>query len=283
MKNRDDYWELKYWRVPHLENLRLLHGVGINYDYPTHMHEEYCVVLMLGGIEITNCRGQNYTTLPGQLMLINADEVHSSTSIKAEYRVIKIGNKALSHIALTLSGHQPERICFPRLIVDDAVMFRALLDLHIKLEGYTSALEQESEFMATIGMLLSRHGQVQGIPQSTNKESNYVTLIRDYVRSHYAENVSLAKLTSITKLSPFHLLRIFKKQVGCPPHEYQTQLRIAHARQLIRDGNAIADVALETGFADQSHFSRNFKRIVGMPPGQYSQSKIIQDKTVNVC
>lgn len=269
--------------MPHLDDLRLLHGKGINYEYPAHMHEEYCVVLMLGGMEITNCRGQNYTALPGQLMLINADEVHSSNSIKAEYRVIKIGNKALSHIAFTLSGHQLERICFPRLIVDDAVMFRALLDLHLKLEGYTSALEQESEFMATIGMLLSRHGQVQGIPRSTDKESNYVTLIRDYVRSHYAENVSLAKLTSITNLSAFHLLRIFKKQVGCPPHEYQTQLRIAHARQLIRDGNAIADVALETGFADQSHFSRNFKRIVGMPPGQYSHSKIIQDRKDRVC
>jgi len=60
---------------------------------------------------------------------------------------------------------------------------------------------------------------------------------------------------SITNLSPFYLLRVFRKQVGCPPHEYQTQVRIARARKLIRKGHSIAEVALESGFFDQSHFS----------------------------
>ena len=116
--------------------------------------------------------------------------------------------------------------------------------------------------------------------QPIGREPGYVKLVRDYLKTHYAENVSLAQLTAITNLSPFYLLRVFGNQVGCPPHEYQTQVRIAHARKLIRKGNPISAVALETGFFDQSHFSRNFKRIVGVPPGQYySQNKIVQDTT----
>jgi AraC-like DNA-binding protein len=79
----------------------------------------------------------------------------------------------------------------------------------------------------------------------------------------------LTQLTSLTNLSPFYLLRVFHNRAGFPPHEYQTQVRIAHARKLIRNGTSLSQAALETGFFDQSHLSRNFKRIVGVTPRQY--------------
>lgn len=272
-------WRLRYWRVPHLDNLELLHAADITYQYPPHVHEEYSIGLMLGGTEATACRGTSHTAFPGSLVLINADEVHSSRSIKTEYRIIKVRSKTLKQIALELAGHHRERPYFPKLVINDVSIFRLLLDLHLKLEQNDSALEQEFEFISTIGLLLTRHAKDHFSLQPRGKEPHYVKLTRDYLRSHYAENVSLAQLTSITSLSPFHLLRVFRDQVGCPPHEYQTQLRIAHARKLMRKGSSLAEVALETGFFDQSHFSRNFKRIVGVTPGQYfAQSKIVQDR-----
>jgi AraC-like DNA-binding protein len=88
----------------------------------------------------------------------------------------------------------------------------------------------------------------------------------------------LTQLASFAKLSRFHLLRLFRTQMGVPPHEYQTQVRITHARKLLRKGYSILETAFETGFFDQSHFSRNFKRITGRTPGQYlSESNIVQD------
>jgi AraC-like DNA-binding protein len=272
-------WQLKYWRVPHLDNLELLHAANITYEYPPHIHEEYCIGLMLAGTEVTTCRGASHTAIPGSVMLINADEVHSSRSVKTEYRIIKVRTKALKLIALELVESHHESPCFPELVINDRLVYRQLLDLHLKLEQNVSALEQESDFITSMGLLLTRHTKDRCVPQSMGKELHYVKLTRDYLRSHYAENVSLAQLTSITNLSPFHLLRVFRDQVGCPPHEYQTQLRIAHARKLMRKGGSISNVALETGFFDQSHFSRNFKRIVGVTPGQYfGQSKIVQDR-----
>jgi AraC-like DNA-binding protein len=271
-------WRLKYWKVAHLDNLELLHAANITYQYPPHVHEEHSIGLMLRGTELTTCRGASHTAFPGSVVLINADEVHSSRSVKTEYRIIKVGPKALTRIAFELGGHHPEGVYFPKLVINDVSIFRLLLDLHLKLEQNDSALEQESEFISTIGLLLTRHTKDHFGLQPRSKEPHYVKLTRDYLRSHYAENVSLSQLTSLTSLSPFHLLRVFRDQVGCPPHEYQTQLRIAHARRLMRQGSAIAEVALETGFFDQSHFSRNFKRIVGVTPGQYfAQSKIVQD------
>jgi AraC-like DNA-binding protein len=282
MKSKNN-GQLRYWRVPHLDNLELLHASSITYEYPRHMHEEYSVGIILRGVEVHTSRGISHHAPPGNLLIINADEPHSSKSVRAEYRVIKIRPKVLNQILAEGFTHNLESPHFPRPVVHDKLVFRSLLNLHLKLEQNVSSLEHESEFVSTIGLLLRRQlpaRQDKSAPmlQPIGREPRYVKLVRDYLKTHYAENVSLAQLTAITNLSPFYLLRVFGNQVGCPPHEYQTQVRIAHARKLIRKGNPISAVALDTGFFDQSHFSRNFKRIVGVPPGQYySQNKIVQD------
>lgn len=282
MKNKS-LWRIRYWRVPQLDDLELLHSGDLTYEYPPHMHEEHTIALVLKGAETTTSRGKSQTALSGSLLLINADEVHSSKSVRVEYRAIKIKSKTLDDIARHLFQRSLKRPCFPKLVIKDALLFRSLLALHLNLEQCSSALEQESEFISTIGLLLARQHPNRLIHPTSGKEPHFVRVIRDYLKANYAENVSLAQLTSMTNLSPFYLIRVFRDQVGCPPHEYQTQLRIARARKLIRERQPISDVALETGFFDQSHFSRNFKRIVGVPPGQYSyQSKIIQDRNDQV-
>jgi AraC-like DNA-binding protein len=277
---KDNSRRLKFWRVPRLDNLELLHATNITHDYPPHMHEEYCIVLVLHGTEITTCRGTSYKALPGNLFFVNAEEVHSSKSIRSEYRVMKITPGALSRLCIGLIGRALETPCFTKSIIKDTSIFRLLLRLHLKLEQNVPALEQESEFLSALGLLMNRQNKTDFIPPPARKELHSVHLVQDYLKTHYAENVSLAQLTSITNLNPFYLLRAFRNQVGVPPHEYQTQVRITHARKLIRYGKSISEVAQETGFFDQSHLSRNFKRITGMTPGQYlSQIKIVQDTT----
>ena len=266
--------------MSHLDNLELLHVSVAKYHYPRHLHREHSIVLVLQGVETTTCRGTTYKAYPGDLLLINAEEVHSSKSIKAGYRAIKINPKTLTRILSEMMGRCREKPYFPELIVNDTVIFRLLLNLHLKLEQNISPFEKESEFLSTIGLLLARQSKNHPAFRRVRKERHYIKLVRDYLKSHHAENVTLAELTSITNLSPFYLLRVFHDEVGLPPHEYQTQVRIAQARKLLRKGVSISQTALETGFFDQSHLSRNFKRIVGVTPGQYLfQSKIVQYTT----
>lgn len=280
MKFKNNFSQAKFWRVPHLDNLELLKVSNSTYDYPPHIHEEYSIGLMLKGTETHICRGTSRTALPGSLILINAEEVHSNKSLKTEYRVIKIRPETLSRIAFEVAERNVETAYFPDSVVKDSLIFRRLLNLHLKLEQNASPLEQESEFISTIGLLLRRQNKNFPAPKPVGKEPYYIESARNYLKSRFAENVSLAELNAITNLSPFYLLRVFHKQVGVPPHEYQTQVRIAHARKLLRRGHSISEAALETGFFDQSHLSRNFKRIVGVTPGQYiSQSNIVQDRT----
>lgn len=82
----------------------------------------------------------------------------------------------------------------------------------------------------------------------------------------------MQELVRAAHLSPFHLSRVFRRTVGVPPHAYQTQLRLAHARTLLAQGLDVARVAQETGFFDQSHFSQQFQRYFFVKPGSYRRT-----------
>ena len=84
--------------------------------------------------------------------------------------------------------------------------------------------------------------------------------------------VDLETLAQRAGLSRFQALRAFKQRYGLPPHAYQLCLRISHARVLLRGGVPAADVALRCGFADQSHFTRHFKRLNRITPMQYARA-----------
>jgi len=86
--------------------------------------------------------------------------------------------------------------------------------------------------------------------------------------------VELRSLSEQTGLSRFQLLRAFKRKYGLPPHAYHLRMRIGLAQGSLRAGSTLAAVAAEYGFFDQSHFSKHFKRVVGLTPGQYAPHKL---------
>jgi AraC-like DNA-binding protein len=280
MKPSDNLWELKFWRVSHLEGIELMHVSNLSHDYPRHIHEEYCIAVILRGTERHICRGKSYEASTGNLMLLNAHEAHATCSAEVEYRAFHISPKEFRRIAKEVTVRNFEPHYFSNPVIEDSSTFQMLLNLHLKLEQKVSPLEQESEYLSAISLLIKRQEKFYFSLRPIGKEPRYIELVRDYLSSHYTENVSLSKLASLTNLSPFHLLRVFCNQMGVPPHEYQTQLRVIQAGRLLRKGYSISDAALATGFFDQSHLSRNFKRITGLTPGFYlSHSNIVQDSS----
>jgi AraC-like DNA-binding protein len=81
--------------------------------------------------------------------------------------------------------------------------------------------------------------------------------------------VSLKELAALVGLSRFQLLRSFSRRMGITPHAFLIQRRVILAQQLLRGGQPVAQVAMETGFSDQSHLTRVFARQVGVTPGSY--------------
>jgi len=95
-------------------------------------------------------------------------------------------------------------------------------------------------------------------------------IVRDYLNDNHHRNVTLDECAKLTGTSKFHLHRSFVAELGVPPHQYLSGVRISRARDLLRGGARPADVAGLTGFCDQSHLTRVFTEIVGLTPGAYA-------------
>lgn len=115
----------------------------------------------------------------------------------------------------------------------------------------------------------SRHN----LPTTKNKPPQWLARVTDFLNENYAENTGLKKLAKIAEVHPTHLARVFRQFEKCTAGDYIRKIRIEKAsHQLIYSNKTLVEIALETGFSDQSHFTRSFKKINGMTPTKYRQT-----------
>ncbi len=97
--------------------------------------------------------------------------------------------------------------------------------------------------------------------------------LREMMHSSEAGQINLSEFAREADVSQFQLLRTFKRRYGFPPHAYGVHVRVDRARDLLRRGLTVAEVAAATNFTDQSHLTRHFRRIWGVTPGAYAASR----------
>jgi AraC family transcriptional regulator len=96
--------------------------------------------------------------------------------------------------------------------------------------------------------------------------------VEEFLMTHLADDVGLDALAAIADLSPKHFARAFRQSTGMPPHRWLIEQRIDRAKALLRKGDAsLAEIALACGFADQSHFTVTFRKMVGATPGCFQK------------
>ncbi|WP_158743000.1 helix-turn-helix domain-containing protein [Acidisphaera sp. L21] len=107
------------------------------------------------------------------------------------------------------------------------------------------------------------------------KLSPGVRAVLAFIEENFAEPITLAELAMLCGLSLHRFVTVFRCQVGIPPHQYLCRIRVDRAQALLRQGLPLAAVALDTGFFDQSHLSRHFKRQCGVTPGHFAGAHAI--------
>jgi AraC-like DNA-binding protein len=100
-----------------------------------------------------------------------------------------------------------------------------------------------------------------------------------FIEAHLGDELPLARLAALGGLSVWRFATVFRAFTGEPPQRYVLRRRIERAQVMLRDGVPPSRVALETGFYDQSHLYRHFKRLCGMTPGQYSELRQADART----
>jgi AraC family transcriptional regulator len=99
-----------------------------------------------------------------------------------------------------------------------------------------------------------------------------LALIKDYLHTHVTGSVQLDELAAIAGVSRFHFIRAFRATTGLTPMQYVERNRLEWARRLLERGAlSLAEIAQLVGYADQSHFTRRFKRHIGCTPGAYAK------------
>ena len=228
-------------------------------------------------------RGESHAVPVGSLSVIHPGEIHSAhdprdREILAEYRMVYVKHPVFQRVAAEIAGHERGLPSFPTPVVLDKHLARSFLRMHTVLEGSASALEKDSRLLSVLSEFVVRWASERLSPKRFGNEPRAVGLAREYLEDDPAGSISLEELSRIANLSPYHLCRVFKKEVGIPPHAYQINVRLDRAKDLLLKGWTISEVVRQTGFYDQSHFTHSFKRLVGVTPGYYAKnSKIFQD------
>jgi AraC-like DNA-binding protein len=261
----------KAWRTQALSNLEFLHATYITHSFPQHTHDEFCIGVIIDGAEKVKYRGTTYFAPVGSVVTINPGEAHANWAAdeggwtyQVFYPTVRLLQQAASEV-----GQFRQTPCFRDPVIQDPVLFQRLCRLHRLLEQPASLLERESHLLLALVQLVGRHARDFGSMPAIGRENRAVQQVKDYLEAHSWQNPSLSQLAQIAHLSPFHLNRVFRRTVGLPPHAYLTQVRVNRAKRLLCQGLSIARVAAETGFCDRSHFTKRFKRLVGVTPRHY--------------
>lgn len=263
---------VKFWRDAALADLEVLRARYVTHSFSRHTHDGYAIGIIEAGTEEFFYRGATHQAHRGDLVIIHPGEVHTGHAGEAAgwcYRMLYPSVDWVMQAAEGLAGSASEPHFFQPVIRNSALV-NQFRHLHQALETSDSQLERQSCLLAWISRLIQRHGERRyQRPIEESAVGLEIRRARDYLHGHYPDAISLDQLADLAQLPPMKLLRSFRRVTGLPPHAYQVQLRVQQAKRLLAAGLPIAQVAAETGFADQSHLNRHFKRLVGVTPGQY--------------
>lgn len=103
-------------------------------------------------------------------------------------------------------------------------------------------------------------------------ESGYLKRLKSKILDTPENTFFIRDMARNIGVSPYHMIRQFKNVCGLTPHQFQIQCRVRKAQRLLEQGKSVTEAAYATGFCDQSHFDRCFRKIVRLTPSEYKQA-----------
>lgn len=241
----------------------LLTGTVSKGAFDPHFHETYLIGFTLAGSEEFTQEGKSGSSKAGQVRIVPPGAVHTG---------MPGGDQPWRYLALyidpTLIGQAEDELARP-IFGAAAISDPALFDAGIAYAWALMAADEGARDSAEATLLL-RLMEHRTAEPTVRKEPRKIALARDYIRHRMAATVRLDEIAAAVGLSKFHLLRTFKDATGLTPWRYQVQLRLATARELLREGTPASQVAVVCGFFDQSHFTRLFRASYGITPAAFA-------------
>jgi AraC-like DNA-binding protein len=255
-----DVERVRAWRPAVAGVSEVLHAHFTDHSYPAHVHDHWTVLLVdSGGVDYT-LDGTRQQAVAGRVTVLPPYVCHDGRSASPggfDKRVLYVDDRWL-----------PERLTGAALrspTLTDPALARAVSELHEVLDSPGDELEAESR-LALVAQRVTAHLDPIAAPAPDGRDAGLARLVRDRLDD---DAPSLERLARELGTHPSHLVRVFRREYGLPPHRYVVGRRLDRARPLLLAGMPIAEVAATTGFHDQSHLTRHFRALLGTTPGAF--------------
>ena len=262
----------RFWRddaLPFIEARAIADGREVCYS--RHSHAHFSIGAITAGRSIYVHEQSTFEVAAGTVVLMNPGDVHACNPIDDQpwsYLMLYVETPWLTDLQHQLGfSAELEFRRFATTHLDDLRLFRDLQGLYATLvDEQQDVLRKHSaavEFFSDLQLRLNP-------AEPPSREPNFkLERAADFIRAHCTDLLSLEDICTAAQLSASYLIRAFKQHYGMTPHAFLVNQRIQFARERLRSGQLIADVALDAGFADQAHFQRAFKQHLAATPGQY--------------
>lgn len=258
------------WRdaaLPFVESRRACHSRAC---YKAHSHPTFSMGAVDAGFSLfTGASGGQQRLTPGTLVMVPAKRVHACNPAPGQawsYQMLHLNADWLQRLRLE-AGIAAETAQAPARITRVPALYRQFCRLNEVLFSSATALEKDAALVAFIGDH-DFSGQ-PALPAAPALASSLLGELLEQIQRQDLAGLNLDALAAQAGLGRYQLIRAFAAATGMTPHAYLLNARVNKARELLRQGQGLADVAYALGFADQSHFQRVFKAHAGVTPGDY--------------
>ncbi len=259
------------WLDVALEPVEYLRADYYDFVFPPHLHEGYAIgVIERGAQRFRPGRSSTLLMPEGTLCVINPGVVHEGRAGLEGGWSYRMFYPSPQLVARALDINRTPPAIDQHVLLDDE-LYQQFFAMHRASHTVEDQLERESRTLMFLRQLFIRHGQAP-CAEPQRRQPRTVALVKAILHDRCTEPVSIAELAAETGVSETQVIRSFSATIGLAPHAYLIALRIERAKQFIRRGETLTDVAALAGFSDQSHLNRHFKRLTGISPGHFAQA-----------
>ena len=262
----------RYWRSPLVPGAEMLTAEYYDHSFTPHWHDAYTVPVIEAGAEQYDYRGSNFVAEAGSVPVINPGELHTgarAVDLGWRYRVFYLPVDFVQSVADEVAGRAQPMPWFSADVIRDADLAHRVQIAHRAMEANLDPLGAEHALLDAVSTLLARHAGQRPPVQRMRQDTTRVNTMKARLTDDLTEQLSLAELAQTVGLSTFHAARLFTRETGLAPHAWRNQMRVNRALDALRAGVPVTDVAAASGFTDQSHFTRHFKKTFGVSPGRW--------------
>ena len=240
----------------------------------SHTHELITITAIVSGeVElILNNRKEKMSY--SKIAFLNPNTAHCVEIIdkksKGDY-VLHLDKNWCTKIQKELFSNDKYIPVFPT-IINTLSIYKNFIQLCEQLFSSISLIEKEEKIISFITEIFLSHCNSTISNNKYENSSDIANKIKDYIDTKIKDNITLDDLSKQFGLSSIHIIRLFKQAYELPIHSYILNKKVHKARELLSSNDSLVNIALESGFYDQSHLNKSFKRVFSITPKEYQDN-----------